>query len=53
VEVLKAKCKCGWEGSVKAGKILSIICPKCGKKVWIKRPKVKRVVKKRRKKKVS
>lgn len=32
------QCKCGWGANIKPGRILSVICPKCGEKVWITPP---------------
>lgn len=45
MEPQKIRCECGWEASVKPGKILSVICRNCGKKVWLKKPEEKVEVK--------
>jgi predicted RNA-binding Zn-ribbon protein involved in translation (DUF1610 family) len=53
-EVNMTSCECGWEPSVNISpKILSVICPRCGKKIWLKEKKKKtarKTTRKRRKK---
>lgn len=39
MEIVTAKCKCGWTGQIYKGKIKAIYCPKCNEKLWIEQEK--------------
>ena len=38
MEVIRVKCKCGWEGAVVKGRIKAIYCPRCKNRIEVINP---------------
>jgi len=47
MEIVKFRCKCGWEGAVRKGKIVAIYCPICKNLLKLEKPKIKKRTKKK------